>query len=138
MKIRLSKEMIENADYYQRTYSDFLQYSEHVQHGMDFSNKKNVKAIYEKEVNAAYINGSYIGLLHMAAYATVIGRTIYSVSPKYGEHTVRQHLNTAIEPRTESTQEPVHIMWTNTTGKQKIENVWSLNHFVALLHLAQM
>lgn len=59
---------------------------------------------------------------------------LYSVYPELGNPIVRQHLHRT-QPRLQSLQTTVHIMWTSTRNDMLDKN-WVPNHFVPLLPIA--
>ncbi|XP_052227670.1 uncharacterized protein LOC127842276 [Dreissena polymorpha] len=111
--------------------SQFAQYSEYFIPGMNL-NATIIRDIYRKETLSVTKDQAYMGIWQIFALASVIQTPIRSVYPQKGNVNVRHDLNRLILPRTQTSSEPVHIMWTSTRQDLLLEH-WIPNHFVPLV-----
>ena len=77
--------------------------------------KRVITSVYQKETLTITKSGRYMGMWQIASLASVLGRPLVSVCPKYGNHNVRADIHRVFYPR-ESHHEhvdPVFVMWTN-------------------------
>ena len=138
MKLRLYQEMFIHEEFYTTVYCNLAMYSQHFTQGMKLQSDRDLHSLCKKELKSAEKEGAYLGIWHLAAYATILNRNIMSVYPQYAGHNVRDEYHRIFKPRTLNTpNEVIHIMWTHTRGRQLPECQWSPNHFVPLLRLHQ-
>ena len=79
-------------------------------------------------------NGSDMDAYAMAAAASVLGRPVFSVYPKYSGIFVRPDLHRVFLPRQPvPLASPVYILWTRTDGIEQEPVRWKPNHFCLLL-----
>ncbi|OWF40046.1 uncharacterized protein LOC110464286 [Mizuhopecten yessoensis] len=101
----------------------------------DVQDKDRDKYVYRVNAKNVLHPGSYNGMWSVFALASVIGVGVRSIYPDYGGYNVREDHNRMVIPRVSRNNDTViHIMWTNTLGKQPLATAWTPNHFVAVVH----
>ena len=93
----------------------------------------NLVQMMEELILDSINDGKYMGALHVAASASVLGRNVVLVYPDYGGYTVQPHLNRMFLPRGGKVKENVYILFTSTEGCQQEPKNFSVNHFALML-----
>ena len=148
IRARIVVEMATNRGYYtsnknvvnpdnaddQNVTKKFAMYSEYFKVGESLT-RKSIGAIYDRETMGVIRDGAYMGLWQLAALATVLNRSIFSVYPDYAGNKIRGDTHRLFHPRTiaPQPQQPAYIMWTSTTGKLQGPKAWAPNHFCVML-----
>ena len=145
-RIRICTELACNSEYYKsndcmrrgssggsnvNTVYTFCMLSQYLQDNERVS--EVIDDIFEREVTQSIQHGQYMGIWHLAAIASILERPVKSVYPTYAGYNIRNDINRIFYPRFTIKEEPVYIMWTNTTGTDTPEHIWAPNHFVLCL-----
>lgn len=114
----------------------YAMFSDELKQG-DKLSPKTVERIYESEVFSVIGNGTYCGIWQLHALTTVLKCNVQSIYPDYAGGIVKKHFHREIVPRMGKSENTVHIMWTNTSGKRLKEVLWKPNHFVVCVPCGQ-
>ena len=61
--------------------------------------KRVITSVYQKETLTITKSGRYMGMWQIASLASVLGRPLVSVCPKYGNHNVRADIHSLLSKR---------------------------------------
>jgi hypothetical protein len=80
-----------------------------------------------------------MGMWQLFAISNILNRPLFSVCPSYENYNIRHDITMKFYPKnnSESKENLVYIMWTNTNGDSTPENRFVLNHFVFLMPLTE-
>ena len=141
MRVRMACELALNKEFYlnnenHKMYefdtfpycSMITTYSQHFKPGMD-TQRESIEFVFEEDAMKTAKTGTYCGIWHLYALASIVGCRLYSIYPKLKSTvTIRPELNRIIFPRKQMSKKKIAIFWTNTNGI-KGESFWSPNHF---------
>ena len=98
---------------------------------------EGISNILDKVILQCAKTGEYCGIWPLASLANILKQSVVSVYPTYWGHNIRPYCHRVFKPDcpVNETGKAVHILWTNTTGRDKPPRTWSPNHFVPLLPL---